>query len=285
MIARLIRWSLANRFLVLLATVLVAAWGCGGVAHAARCAPRSVGRPGHHPHAVPGQAPQHRREPGHLSVDDHDAVGARSKDRARLFVLRRIVRVRAVRGRHRPVLGTLARARIPEPGAEPAAGRRKAGARPGCHGRRLDLRVRAGRSQRSARPLAAARAAGLVPQVRAEDGAERRRGRNIGGIVRQYQVVLDPDRLRAYGITQPRSSRPSAARTRKPAARCSSWAKRSTWSAHRLPAQPGGLPPHPAATMPACRCASATSPSSSGRRCAAASPNSMAKAKWPAASS
>jgi len=29
MIAKLIRWSITNRFLVLLATVLVAAWACG----------------------------------------------------------------------------------------------------------------------------------------------------------------------------------------------------------------------------------------------------------------
>ena len=31
MIARLIRWSVANRFLVLLATVMLSAWGAWGV--------------------------------------------------------------------------------------------------------------------------------------------------------------------------------------------------------------------------------------------------------------
>ena len=31
MIARLIRWSIANRFLVLLATVMIAAWGVWAV--------------------------------------------------------------------------------------------------------------------------------------------------------------------------------------------------------------------------------------------------------------
>lgn len=34
MIAKLIRWSVANRFLVLLATLFIVAWGCG------RCATR-----------------------------------------------------------------------------------------------------------------------------------------------------------------------------------------------------------------------------------------------------
>ena len=40
-----------------------------------------------------------------------------AKNGARLFVLRRLVRLRAVRGRHRSVLGALAGARVPEPGA------------------------------------------------------------------------------------------------------------------------------------------------------------------------
>ena len=60
MIAALIRWSIANRFLVLLATLLVAAWGVVvAAAHAARRAARSLRRAGHHPHdRIPGQAPQ-----------------------------------------------------------------------------------------------------------------------------------------------------------------------------------------------------------------------------------
>ena len=56
----------------------------------------------------------------------------------------------------------------------------------------------------------------------------------IGGMVRQYQVVLDPDRLRAYGISHARVVAALRERaTARPAARCSSWARRSTWCASR----------------------------------------------------
>ena len=123
MIARLIRWSIANRFLVLLATLMVTAWGVWSLlAHAARRDARPVRRAGDHPHHLSGPGAADRREPGHLSADHDDAVGAGREDGARLFVLRRLVRLRAVRGRHRPVLGALARARVPEPGAVAPAG-------------------------------------------------------------------------------------------------------------------------------------------------------------------
>jgi copper/silver efflux system protein len=42
MIAALIRWSLVNRFLVLLATVMIVAWGVWSVQKTARRAARSV---------------------------------------------------------------------------------------------------------------------------------------------------------------------------------------------------------------------------------------------------
>ena len=56
---------------------------------------------------------------------------------------------------------------------------------------------------------------------------------SIGGMVRQYQVVLDPDRLRAYNITARARSIEAIRRapTRRPAARCSSWPRPSTWCA------------------------------------------------------
>ena len=40
----------------------------------------------------------------------------------------------------------------------------------------------------------------------------------IGGMVRQYQVVADPDRLRAFPFRSPVSAKPSSAATRKAAA-------------------------------------------------------------------
>ena len=48
---------------------------------------------------------------------DDDVVGAWREDGARLVVLRRQLRLCAVRGRHRPVLGAIVCARVPEPGA------------------------------------------------------------------------------------------------------------------------------------------------------------------------
>ncbi|MCK7501809.1 MAG: efflux RND transporter permease subunit [Comamonadaceae bacterium] len=112
----------------------------------------------------PGQAPQVVEDQVTYPLTTTHAVGAGRQGGARLLVLRRLLRLRAVRGRHRPVLGALAGARVPEPGrrrgcrrgVRPALG-------PGRHRRRLDLPVRAGRPQRPPRPRAAARAAGLVP--------------------------------------------------------------------------------------------------------------------------
>ena len=125
MIARLIRWSIENRFLVLLATAIVAAWGVwAACAHAAGCHSRSVGCAGHHPHDLSGPGAADRREPDHLSADDDDAVRAGRKDRARLFVFRRLLCLCAVRRRNRSVLGALARARVSESGAVALAGRR-----------------------------------------------------------------------------------------------------------------------------------------------------------------
>ncbi len=204
MIAALIRWSVANRFLVLLASAFVAAAGVWSV----RTTPLD---------AIPdlsdtqviirttfaGPGAADRRGPGHVSADDDDAVGPGREGGARLFVLRRFVRLRDLRGRHRPVLGALARARIPEPGAGPPSAGGEGVARSRCDRRGLDLRIRARRSRRRTRPRAAAGAAGLVPQVRAEGAAERRRSRD----------------RRRHGAAVPGRRRSGAAQGVQPAAR------------------------------------------------------------------
>ena len=235
MIAALIRWSIANRFLVLLATLMLSAWGVYSVLRTPLDALPDLSdvqviiRT-----TYPGPGAAHRREPDHLPADDDDAVGAGREDGARLFVLRRLLRLRAVRGRHRPVLGALARARVPEPGAGAPAAGRDGLARAGRHRRRLDLPVRAGRPQRHDGRRPAARAAGLVPQVRAEDRAQRGRG----GLGRRHGAPV-PDRARprqAGGLRHPAHQGgrgDPASPTRKPAARCSNWARPSTWCAPR----------------------------------------------------
>ena len=150
----------------------------GGADDAARRDSGSVGYAGDHPHHLRGPGAADRRGPGHVSADDDDAVGPGCEGGAGLLVLRRFVRLRDLRGRHRPVLGALARARVPQPGAGPPAGGGEAVARSRCDRRGLDLRIRARRPRWRTRPRAAARAAGLVPQVRTEGIAERRRSRD-----------------------------------------------------------------------------------------------------------
>ena len=76
--------------------------------------------------------------------------------------------------------------------------RRQVCARSGCDRRRLDLRVRARRSQRRHESRAAARAAGLVSAYELKTLPNVAEVASIGGMVRQYQVVLDPDKLRAF---------------------------------------------------------------------------------------
>ena len=165
MIARLIRWSIANRFLVLLATLMITAWGVWSLLRTPLDALPDLSdvqviiRT-----TYPGPGAADRREPGHLSADHDHAVGAGREDGARLFVLRRFVRLRAVRGRHRPVLGALARARVPEPGAVAAAGgRRRPRSGPDATGVGWIYEYALVDRSGTHGPVAAARAAGLVP--------------------------------------------------------------------------------------------------------------------------
>ena len=54
----------------------------------------------------------------------------------------------------------------------------------------------------------------------------------VGGMVRQYQVVLDPVKLAAYGITHAQVRDALIGRQPgEPAARCWSWPRPSTWCA------------------------------------------------------
>lgn len=202
MIAKLIRWSVANRFLVLLATAMLTAWGVWGV----RSTPvdalpdlsdvQVIIRTNY-----PGQAPQ-IVENQVTYVGHHHAVGARGQDRARLLVLWRLVRLCLVRGRNRPVLGPLTGTGIPEPGPGPIARHGEAGPGSGRHRRRLDLPVRARGSHGQERSGATACVAGLVPEVRTQEPANVAEVASVGGMVKQYQVVLDPIKLASYGLSQ-----------------------------------------------------------------------------------
>jgi hypothetical protein len=178
MIARLIRWAIANRFLVLLATLMLGAWGVHSMLRTPLDALPDLSDvqviirttyPGQAPRIVENQVtypltttmlsvPGAKTVRGYsffgdsfvyvLFEDGTDLYWARSR------VLEYLNQVQSRLPRRRQ---GLARART----------------RPG----RLDLPVRADRPQRHPRREPAAGAAGLVPQVRAEDGGQRGRGR------------------------------------------------------------------------------------------------------------
>ena len=169
---------------------------------AARRAAGPLRRPGHHLHRVPRPGAAGGRGPGHLSADHRDAVGAEVEGRARLLVLRRLVRLRHLRGRHRHLLGALARARVPELRRRPAAARRDAAARARRHRRRLGLPVRGGR--RAARTLAELR--------------------TIQDWYLRYQLAKAPGRRRGR---QRRRLRAAVPGHRRPDASCAPTASRS----------------------------------------------------------
>ena len=115
------------------------------------------------------------RGSGHLSADDGDADRAEIESGARLFVLRRFVRLHHFRGWHRHLLGALARPRISERGGAQAAGRRDAHLGTGRDRRRLGLSICAAvQGQIAGRP---ALTAGLDHPLRHLQGRRRRRGR------------------------------------------------------------------------------------------------------------
>jgi hypothetical protein len=139
-IASIIRWSIGNRFLVLIASALVAAWGLWSLSRTPVDALPDLSDvqviirttyPGQAPRIVEDQV-TYPLTTTMMSVPGAKAVRG-------FLVLRRFVRVRALRGRDRSLLGALARARIPEPGAgaaspaaKPALGPDATGSGPGC---------------------------------------------------------------------------------------------------------------------------------------------------------
>ena len=222
MIARLIDWSIHNRILVLLLSVILTGWGIYALKETPVDAIPDLSdvqviiRT-----SYPGQAPQvvedqvtYPLTTAMLSVPE--AVNVRGYS-----FFGDSYRVRDLRGRHRSLLGAQPGARVPEPGGRQAAARGAPDARSGRHRRRLGVRVRPRRPQRPSRSRPAAQPAGLVPEVRAADRAGRGRGRHRrrhgASSTRSY---VDPDKLRAYQLPlDAGAQRRSRAATRRSAAR------------------------------------------------------------------
>ena len=153
MIAALIRWSARNVFLVGLATIFVTLAGVYAViAGAARRHPRPVRCAGHRLHRISRPGAASCRGPGHLPSDHGNADSAEVAGRARVFFLRRLLRLRHIRGRHRSLLGAVARARIFEFRSAASSGWRDP--KPGTRrdGRRLGLPICGARRRSRALP-------------------------------------------------------------------------------------------------------------------------------------
>ena len=143
MLARLIAWSARNTLLVLLGSAFLVAAGLYSLWRTPLDAMPDLSDVQVIVYTeCPGQAPQLVEDQITYPLDHGDAGGAACEGGARLLVLRAVVRLRDLRGRHRPLLGALARARVPERGRRPPAGGRDANPGPGCDRCRLGVPVR-----------------------------------------------------------------------------------------------------------------------------------------------
>ena len=149
MIARLIAWSAKNLMLVFVATAFAVVAGVWAV----RTLPLDAIPDLSDTQVIvytefPGQAPQVVEDQVTYPLTTSMLTVPRSKVVRGFSILWRVVRLRHLRGRHRHLLGALARPRIPECSGQKIAGRRNPNPRPRCQRRGLGLSVRcAGQEQ------------------------------------------------------------------------------------------------------------------------------------------
>ena len=146
--------------------------------HPPGCHPRSLRCPGHRQDELPRPGAPGGRGPGDLPHHHRAAGRDRGRGRARLLHVRRLLRVRRVSGRDRPLLGAIPGAGAPQSGQLQPPGGGPSRARPRCHRGGLGLPVRPGGPHGPARPGAAAQPPGLVSEVRAAVPAGGVRGRH-----------------------------------------------------------------------------------------------------------
>ena len=143
---------------------------------------------------MPGQAPQVVEDQVTYPLTTAMLTVPTSRGRARLLLLRRVVRLRHLRGRHRHLLGALPRAGISQlrraklpTGVKPTLGPDATGVG-WVYQYAVLARTDAG---------GAALAAGLGRPLRACEGRGVAEVASVGGFVRQYKVVVDPLKLAA----------------------------------------------------------------------------------------
>ena len=201
MVNAVIRWCLKNTFLMLL---LIAGAVRRGLlrhrAHAGRRDPGHRREAGHRLGRLARPQPAGRGRPGHLPAHDEPDGHARREGHPLDVGLRLLDGLRHLQGRGRLLLGPLARAGADE--RRPAASAR---------GRRARARART--------PPPWARSSGTRSRARASTWPSCARSRtgtsatsstsvegvtevaSIGGFVKQYQIDVDPDKMRAHRVT------------------------------------------------------------------------------------
>ncbi len=148
-----------------------------------------------------GPQPRRRRGAGHLSHRLRHARRAEGPRRPRLLRFRLLLRLRHLRGRHRHLLGAHADAGVPVGRPRPAAAGRQDGARARRHGAGLGLPVRARGQVGPAQPRRPALLPGLDLRYYLKSVPGVAEVASVGGFGRQYQVNVDPNRLRNYGLS------------------------------------------------------------------------------------
>ena len=192
MLGRIIEWSARNVFLVLLATLFVVGAGIYAVLHTPLDAMPDLSDVQVIIYTeYPGQAPQVVEDQVTYPLTTAMLARAQVQGGARLLVLRRLVRLRHLRGRHRHLLGALAGAGIPQLRLRAPAARRHADAGAGRDRRRLGVPVR--RARREAHAGGTAHHPGLVRALPAHQGA----GRGRSGERRRLRPAVPGDRRSA----------------------------------------------------------------------------------------
>ena len=159
-----------------------------GAQNPARRHPRPLRRAGHPVHRIPRPGAAGGRGSGHLPADHRAALGAEIEGRARLLLLRRLLRLRHFRGRHRHLLGALAGAGVRQFG-RPASCRKGVTPTLGPDATGVGWvyqYARAGQGQDAGR---VAHLAGLVSALPAGQGA----GRGRGGQHRRLRAAVPGD--------------------------------------------------------------------------------------------
>ncbi len=195
-IQRIIRFSAENKYLVIAIYAIVIVLAVGVIRRTPLDAIPDLSDTQVIIYFALGPEPRHPRGPGHVSDRDGASRSAEGEDDPGLLGLRLLVRLRHLRGRHRHLLGALARPRVPveDPVAPPRRGEDRARAR--RDERRLDLPVRARRREREERDRRDPLVSGLVPEVRGAIGAGRRGGRERGRLPEAVPGDAGPEHAR-----------------------------------------------------------------------------------------